>query len=282
MPTHHQKLVAPALLSARLTPDEQEWITKNIDMQVLRVYPGRWGSIAGAVRELGKLEEVLTRRWSKAKYNFNGDEEQLQQFNNCAQRLGSDEVADENIVDKAIHSKVFWSYRRMKNHLASTLDHFLYWCESCDCHHHLRQLHTVPGEDPSYSKPRRRKYFRDKYGVKRCPLAGCRAAAFANGRWRSTLASCFRVSASTVDLSVDAGVSVADRASIRDDFDRARHHIELACTIKLMGWQHLPLRAAGMADSSEADARARALLRYWRSTRTAHTNIICTGWRRNS
>ena len=221
--------------------------------------PGRWGTICAAVKQLGIAERALRASWSLRNYNFKGDADRTDAANAREQGAG-DECADANIVERAILSPTFWSYRAMVHHLAEVLDHFLCWCESCACHTGTVELGRYDHRaDDQFAHARRQAAFKARYGVKRCPLAGCRAADFANGTWLRIVQTLFNVAAVMVDLAVAASVSPADKAIIVRDFARARTHITFTCRLKFVPWEHLPMRAAGLADATPDASRRCAI-----------------------
>ena len=141
----------------------------------------------------------------------------------------------------------------MIDNFAECIGHCMYWCESCACHRLQRRM----GEEQISVSARRRKFFKERYGIKQCPMAGLRAKDFANGGWRNTLESCFRVASTSVDLAVHSSLDAAARKAIVDDFARARSHLSILMDVKLVVWEHLPMKAAGMADSNLVAARRR-------------------------
>jgi hypothetical protein len=136
--------------------------------------------------------------------------------------------------------------------------------ESCTCHHGSNT--DLYGGGP-YAKGLKNQFFRNRYGpnVKSCPLSGCRAADWANGKWLKMVEGLFAVATVKVEFSLTADSDPPERASIVRNFTSARSHISLTSKIKFCTWSHLPLRCAGIADPDQALAReADWLMAPWR------------------
>jgi hypothetical protein len=104
----------------------QLYITSTVNYNLIQVYEPRWGSVAGAVVEIGKVEVALRTHWDARKYNFHD--------NNLGgpgqQRPAEADMCDATIVDRSINSPRFWNYRRMSEVLCETINHMLNWTDN--------------------------------------------------------------------------------------------------------------------------------------------------------
>ena len=92
----------------------------------LKVYEGRWGSVATAIQTLGELEPALRACWSREKYTY--------QNAGGARGRGAAQEVDVGVVDSAICSHYFWCYRASMEMVANTVEHCMHWAETCICH----------------------------------------------------------------------------------------------------------------------------------------------------
>ena len=175
-------------------------------------------------------------------------------FSIAEKRRNDDDSADPAIVDQAITSARFWGYLRMAGVIARMLDRFLHWVEACPCHKSNLNGFPNPARD-GYSKAARKRYFERRYGVKRCPLSGCRAADMALGRWRDVVQRIFATAATDLDVAIPADVSSDDRAAIIHDFVLSRSHLEFTFDLKFLAWDHLPMKICGISDVDQNLAR---------------------------
>eukprot|EP00439_Symbiodinium_sp_Y106_P061743 s3556_g9.t1 len=104
------------------------------------VYQGRWGAVLHAVTELLPLEASLRGAWCKAKFGFNA-----QGAREGRDVSGSSKGLDLDVVDEAIQSTRFWAYVHMIKHIGETIEHIMFWCESCPCHGHDAKNDTLHG-----------------------------------------------------------------------------------------------------------------------------------------
>ena len=103
------------------------------------------GVVLHAVTELLPLEASLRGAWCKAKFGFNA-----QGARKGRDVSGSSKRLDLDVVDEAIQSTRFWAYVHMIKHIGETIEHIMFWCESCPCHGHDAALqgklkHRQPG-----------------------------------------------------------------------------------------------------------------------------------------
>lgn len=93
------------------------------------VHPGRWGSMAHAIRELLKVERALRSGWDLSLLLYNQRE---------GRRAGRDpdEEADNSahMTDEAVRSDFFWVYGGMVDALAEVVTVLMHWSEGCACH----------------------------------------------------------------------------------------------------------------------------------------------------
>ena len=67
------------------------------------------------------------------------------------------------------------------------------------------------------------------------------------------------MAATRIDFDLDPKLSETDRARVIDNFGRARSHLSFTCELKLVVWEHLPLRQAGLSDPDDVCARVAAV-----------------------
>ena len=127
---------------------------------------------------------------------------------------------DVQAVNKSIQSSFFWAYRGMIGALSETLDHMLHWSESCSCH-------KVPLSSLRSPHAATQSYFQLRYRMNKCPLQGCRAADFANGRFTLLLRGFLETSLANVAMTYTRQLSEADRKCLLDDCAQAFSPVSL-------------------------------------------------------
>jgi hypothetical protein len=216
---------------------------ENDSFNDLSVQPGRWGSIALATSKLAKFEGPLRTFWHAERFNY-GETVGPRATGDCGHLLSVGEL------DATICAPMFWSYRKMAEKVCAALEHGMHWIESCPCHHRRFPLGTTAAD--------RKQFFRDRYGIRACPLQGCRAPDFANGRFMQVFERLMSEHLAIVEIECDARLNAADRQVVLGDFVKARAHLRFVMTLKFSTWQQLPLKMAGIADSDLSQARATA------------------------
>ena len=216
----------------------------------------------------------MRQYWSLRRYNFVDD-------GNGQGRAAAgglqDDAADADIVDRMVKSAFFWAYLNMARKLCCVISHLLHWAESCSCHADaLRDLARRAG----YSYQRKTSFFQKRYGedVRKCPLAGCRSADWANGKWFVKVAELFRTSLVEINFEVPAEIDGPGKAGIVRDFESARSHIVLQSKLKFVSWEHLPLKLCGLCDTDLSLARrcAEECIMLWEGcAHQHHLHYLC-------
>ena len=98
--------------------------------------------------------------------------------------------------------------------LSETLGHLLHWSESCSCH-------RVPLSSLRSPHAATRSYFQQRYQLKKCPLQGCRAHDFANGRFTELLHGFLETSLANIALAYSRQLTEPDRRLLLDDCAQA-------------------------------------------------------------
>ena len=187
------------------------------------------GVVLHAVTELLPLEASLRGAWCKEKFGFNA-----QGAREGRDVSGSSKRLDLDVVDEAIQrSTRFWAYVHMIKHIGETIEHIMFWCESCPCHGHDAALqgklkHRQPG-------------LQSRIGMASCPLQARRAPECAAGRLLEIAREGFQASQREVLLSPSlASCSEEDQAVVVGDFNHARRYSMLVCTLKFSFWEQIP------------------------------------------
>ena len=97
----------------------------------LRVFEGRWGSVANSIIQLGSLEGALRATWSREKFGFG------------KVTTTTAKAVNISIVDAAIQSDYFWLLRAAFQVISECLVRAMHWAESCPCHAHHGLLSGV-------------------------------------------------------------------------------------------------------------------------------------------
>ncbi|CAE7765568.1 unnamed protein product [Symbiodinium sp. CCMP2592] len=216
------------------------------DWALQEAFPEDYESATANEREQASLRGA----WSRAKFAFNA-----QGAREGRDASGGSKKLDLDVVDEAIQSRRFWAYLHMIKHIGETIDHIMFWCESCPCHGHNTALqgkskHRLPG-------------LHSRIGMASCPLQARRAPECAAGRLLEIAREGFQASQREVLLSPSlASGSEADQTAVINDFNHARRYSMLVCTLKFSHWEQLPWLLLGIAHHDTQTARscaARAL-----------------------
>lgn len=196
------------------------------------VHEGRWGTIVHAVDALGSLEAPLRQAWSVAKFS-------LKESGPLGREFAGEQV-DVQVVDAAVKSQQFWSFRFMVSKLGATIEHLLYWADSCPCHGQASAGGEARGDAASAVEQRT---------GRKCPMQGRQAPELAAGRLLQIVNEVFETSHADVALNGCRGLGPADLSALLRDFDRARHFLTFTLAMKTACFAQPPLIFTGSACS---------------------------------
>ena len=107
-------------------------------LSAVKIYEGRWGTVANAITVLGTLEAPLRACWNKSAFTYRHGGSLRQRADSGKDQEGEEEGGDHDSVrvaaiDGAISNNFFWAYRAMLQPVADCLAHLQRWSETCPC-----------------------------------------------------------------------------------------------------------------------------------------------------
>ena len=206
----------------------------------------RWASIVETCRKLSSLFYIFRSAWSEEKFlsaEIHGKTRDIE--------------VNPGAVTKVVADATWWAYLQAMFELQLCLHSLSQWCDGCSCHEHVLVDH---------SRFRREHSLRRLCSKGTCPLKGKRAPEMAAGQLERVL---FQLEqASLVHLAVERpGVSEEGWNTITSDFHKACSFIQTGLRTKLLCWEHLPWKLAGLAHYNVDSARSCGLraLQLWQA-----------------
>ena len=149
------------LLATCYTSATAKYLRKDVVSFKAKVNTQRFGTVADAALEIGKIENGLRYVWQLDLFMSGNQSPRRAPDEDNPHKLHIDDLND------TITSEFFWSYCLMFRCLARSLQHLMRWSESCACHWDLWQLEELPRDV--------------RVGCERCPWRGRRAPELAAG-----------------------------------------------------------------------------------------------------